>query len=211
MTLNQKVLVKTQVYNALTHGLGVVLSVVGLWLLWNKALVVNNNLALVSYTIYGTSNILMFASSTLYHSFSFTAHKDWLQKLDHAAIYMLIAGTYTPVLLLNIGGTFGKIFFGLIWLIAIVGTVFEVGWTNRFPKLSTMLYLGMGWISIFLMYQLFQSMAWQGMFWLILGGLFYSIGTFFYRQKTKPWMHVIWHLFVLAGAIAMYVTIYFYT
>lgn len=196
--------------NALTHGLGSVLGIVGLALLLNKENV-GRFLASSearSYWIYGLSMIILFAASALYHAFSFTKLKDLFQKIDHASIYLLIAGSYTPYLVLVIGGKIGYLFLAIIWLAAIAGIVFEVIWTNHYPKLSTILYLAMGWVAIFLIYPLYQSLSPIKIILLILGGVFYSVGTYFYQKKHIDWMHVIWHLFVLAGAAFIFFSIY---
>ncbi len=201
-----------EVFNAITHGLGALLGIIGMIFLVDKAISTpHSNIAeLVSYIIYGSSLVVLFLASTLYHSFSFSNQRDIFQKIDHASIYLLIAGSYTPYLMVTVGGAVGYTFLAIVWLAAIAGLVFEVGWTNRFPKLSTYLYLIMGWLGIFLIYPLYQSLELAGIVLLFVGGLFYSIGTIFYRQKDNGWMHVIWHLFVMAGAAFMFVSIYLY-
>jgi len=204
--------VLVEVFNAITHGLTAILGVVGMIFLVQKAVATPNlsTAELISYIIYGSSLIILFLASTLYHSFSFSAYNGIFQKIDHASIYFLIAGSYTPYLMVTVGGTIGYVFLAIVWLAAISGIVFEVGWTNRFPKLSTYLYLLMGWLGIFLIYPLFQSLDTAGVVLLLIGGVFYSVGTIFYRMKHKPWMHVIWHLFVVAGSACMYFSIYLY-
>lgn len=201
-----------EVFNAITHGLGALLGIIGMIFLVDKAISTphSSTAELVSYIIYGSSLVVLFLASTLYHSFSFSNQRDIFQKIDHASIYLLIAGSYTPYLMVTVGGAVGYTFLAIMWLAAIAGLVFEVGWTNRFPKLSTYLYLIMGWLGIFLIYPLYQSLELAGIVLLFVGGLFYSIGTIFYRQKDNGWMHVIWHLFVMAGAAFMFVSIYLY-
>lgn len=201
-----------EVFNSITHGIAAVLGVVGLILLVQKA-ISNPSSAIeeiLSYIVYGSSFIILFLSSTLYHSFSFTRFKDLFQKIDHASIYLLIAGSYTPYLMLTVGGTYGSAFLLIVWIAAIAGIVFEVVWTNRFPKLSTYLYLLMGWMGIFLIYPLYRNLDMMGITLLILGGISYSAGTVFYRMKHNGWMHVIWHLFVVIGAMSMFFSIYLY-
>lgn len=201
-----------EVLNAITHGIAAFLGVVAMIFLLDKALS-NPEYAVsevVAYTIYGTSFVMLFLASTLYHSFSFSNYKDLFQKIDHASIYLLIAGTYTPYLIVTVGGVVGYIFLGIVWIAALAGIIFEVVWTNRFPKLSTYLYLIMGWLGIFLIYPLYQSLNMNGIILLFLGGLSYSIGTIFYKMKHLNWMHIIWHLFVAGGAIFMYFSIYLY-
>lgn len=201
-----------EVFNAITHGVAAVLSVIGLILLVQKAILTPDasTSELVSYIIYGSSLVMLFLSSTLYHSFSFSSFKDLFQKIDHASIYLLIAGSYTPYLMVTVGGTLGYIFLAIVWLAAVAGIIFEVVWTNRFPKLSTYLYLIMGWMGLFLIYPLYLHFTISGTILLFLGGIFYSVGTIFYRMKHNGWMHVIWHLFVIAGAASMFFSIYLY-
>ena len=201
-----------EVFNAITHGIGALLSVIGLILLVQKAITTPGFSVseLVSYIIYGSSMVILFLSSTLYHSFSFTNMKDLFQKIDHASIYLLIAGSYTPYLMVTVGGTIGYVFLGIVWTAALAGIIFEVVWTNRFPKLSTYMYLIMGWMGLLLLYPLYLNFAVSGIMLLFLGGIFYSLGTFFYRMKHNGWMHVIWHLFVMAGAAFIFLSIYLY-
>lgn len=194
--------------NTITHGLGSILGIFGLFLLLNK-----ENISISeyrSYIVYGLSMIILFAASAFYHAFSFTRFKEIFQKIDHASIYLLIAGSYTPYLVAVVGGKLGYIFLALIWLAAIAGIVFEVIWTNRYPKLSTYLYLAMGWLGIFLIYPLYQLLNMRAMSLLILGGLSYTLGSYFYQKKHLDWMHIVWHIFVLTGAFFIYLSIYLY-
>lgn len=202
--------ISAEVFNALTHGIATILSAFGLFLLILKGIESHSVSTLVSYIIYGSSNILLFLASTLYHSLSYTKVCIFFQKIDHSAIYLLIAGTYTPYLINVVGGGFGYTFLAIIWVIALAGIIFEVLHLDKFPKLSTILYLGMGWCAIFLIKPLLENAHMNSLLWLILGGLLYSAGTIFYKQKTKPWMHVIWHVFVVAAAAAMFISIFFY-
>src|SRR5690554_2826202 len=181
-----------EILNAVTHGVGVLFGVVGLFFLLDKAL--NSSQfsmpEIISYIIYGSSFIILFLASTLYHSFSFSKFKDLFQKVDHASIYLLIAGSYTPYLMVTVGGVVGYIFLTIVWIAALAGIIFEVVWTNRFPRLSTYLYLIMGWMGILLIYPLYQTIHINGLILLFIGGLAYSIGTIFYRMKHLNWMHI---------------------
>ena len=201
-----------EVFNAITHGIGALSSLIGLILLLQKAITTPDSSVseLVSYVIYGSSMVILFLSSTLYHSFSFTNMKDLFQKIDHASIYLLIAGSYTPYLMVTVAGTMGYVFLGIIWTAALAGIIFEVVWTNRFPRLSTYMYLVMGWMGLLLIYPLYLNFSFSGILLLFLGGVFYSLGTFFYRMKHNGWMHVVWHLFVMAGAAFIFASIYLY-
>lgn len=198
--------------NALTHGVATILGIIGLYFLLVKVKEYTgiHQSEYTSYMIYGLSMILLFLASTLYHSFSFTRLKSVFQKIDHAAIYLLIAGTYTPYLMITIGGKKGYGFLIFIWIVAIIGILFEVIWTNAFPRLSTFLYLAMGWMGLFLIRPLYQSIDTKGLLLLLAGGLSYSIGAYFYQKKHLEWMHVIWHLFVMAGAGFMFLSIFLY-
>ena len=199
-----------EVLNAATHGIGALLSIIATVALILKGVQHGSHLEIVSYAIYGASLFLLFLNSTLYHSFSLTRYKDVFQKIDHSSIYLLIAGTYTPYLMVSIGGLAGYGFLALVWALAIGGIIFEVSAIGRWPKLSTFLYLGLGWLSVFIIYPLAQSIPLTGILFLALGGVTYSLGTIFYRIKDNKWMHIIWHLFVLGGAIFMFYSILYY-
>ncbi len=201
-----------EVFNAITHGLAAILGVVGMILLVEKAISAPelSSGELVSYIVYGSSLVMLFLASTLYHSFSFTIYRSLFQKIDHASIYLLIAGSYTPYLMVTVGGALGYSFLAVVWIAALAGIIFEVVWTNRYPRLSTYLYLIMGWMGILLIYPLYQSFDPMGILLLFIGGVFYSVGTLFYRMKHNGWMHVVWHLFVVAGAAFMFFSIYLY-
>lgn len=196
--------------NALTHGIGVVLSVIGTYMLLNKLGQETLITSKIAYWIYGLSLILLFMNSTVYHLLAFSKLKAFFQKLDHSAIYLLIAGTYTPYLMISLGGKFGYTLLILIWLLGIAGIFFEIQATDRFPRLSTFLYLGLGWMSVIIIYPLFKKIGLNAVLYLGLGGLMYSIGTLFYSMKSNRWMHVIWHLFVMAGAFCMFLSIFLY-
>ncbi|AXY25580.1 hemolysin III [Suicoccus acidiformans] len=201
---------RAEFWNAVTHGCAALLSVLALIALTRKGLAQASTSAILAYTVYGASMIMLFTTSSLYHSFKHTAYRNILQKIDHSSIYLLIAGTYTPYLVVAVGGRLGYIFLALVWLLASIGIYFELRYTNRFPRLSTFLYLGLGWISLFLIRPLFQTVDLAGILLLVAGGLTYSVGTVFYSQKHKPWMHVIWHVFVGLAAAFMFLSIYWY-
>lgn len=196
--------------NALTHGIGAIISVLGTYFLLNKLGNLTDNLSRWAYWIYGLSLILLFTNSTIYHLLAFSKLKAFFQKLDHSAIYLLIAGTYTPYLMISLKGQFGFILLTIIWILGIGGILFEILATNRFPRLSTFLYLGLGWVSLLIIYPLLQKIGLNAVLLLGLGGLMYSVGTIFYSMKANRWMHVIWHLFVMAGAFCMFLSIYLY-
>ncbi|MDN6162248.1 MAG: hemolysin III family protein [Atopostipes sp.] len=197
-----------EILNTFTHGLGSILGILGLVLLLNKENITSSEYS--SYVVYGMSMIILFGASAFYHAFSFTPLKKLLQKIDHASIYLLIAGSYTPYLVAVVGGKLGYSFLALIWLAAVAGIIFEVIWTNHYPKLSTYLYLAMGWLGVFLIYPLYQLLDKRAMILLIIGGLSYTLGSYFYQKKHLDWIHIIWHIFVLTGAFFIYLSIYLY-
>lgn len=199
-----------EIFNASTHGLATILSILGLVYLIIKGLSLSSVPAIVAYSIYGASLILLFLNSTLYHSLKFTKFRSFFQKLDHGSIYLLIAGTYTPYLMLAIAGKIGYTFLAIIWIIAGLGIFFEIHFTNKHPRLSLFMYLLLGWMGVLLIYPLVKFSPIYAVILLALGGVFYSLGTIFYSMKDKEWMHVIWHLFVMAGALFMYISIFFY-
>lgn len=196
--------------NATTHGLAALLSLVGTVFLIRKGVQINSWVSILSYLIYGLSMISLFTNSTLYHSFSFSKFRKLFQKLDHSSIYLLIAGTYTPYLMISIGGAFGYWMLFLIWSLAIAGIVFEILSLDKFPRLSTFMYLGLGWLGVIILYPLIKRIDLNGVVFLALGGLCYSFGTIFYSMKSNKWMHIIWHLFVVAGAALMFASIFIY-
>ena len=209
-SIRKKQEITAEVFNAITHGAAAILSIIAIVLLVMKGIEVSSPVAITAYIIYGLSLFTLFLNSTLYHSFSFSKYKAIFQKLDHGSIYLLIAGTYTPYLMISIGGTLGYVLLAVIWGLALEGIIFEVVATDKYPKLSTYMYLGLGWLGVIIIYPLYHSIEINGLFLLALGGIVYSLGTIFYRMKSNKWMHVIWHLFVIGGAFFMFVSIYNY-
>lgn len=209
-SVSRKYQIIVEILNAVTHGIAAIFSLIGMIFLLLKAIQNKDPIAITAFSIYGSSLIILFLNSTLYHSLSFTKYKDFFQRLDHSSIYLLIAGTYTPYLMLAISGRLGWIFLFLIWSLAIGGMLFEAFSLNKYPKLSIFFYLLLGWLALFIIYPLYQSIPLYGIIWLALGGVMYSIGTIFYRMKSIQWMHIIWHLFVIAGAAFMFVSIWHY-
>jgi len=196
-----------EIANAVTHGIGAALSVVGLVYLVYKAAATGGAREITAVTVYGISLILLFTFSTLYHSLTPPRAKKVFRVFDHAAIYLLISGTYTPFLLICFDGFFGWSVFIGIWTLSISGILFEIFFIGRFRKFSTFLYILLGWISIFLIRKLLQVVPGEGIFWLGVGGAFYTLGVVFYAWRKLPYSHFIWHLFVLSGAVAHYIAI----
>jgi hemolysin III len=164
---------------------------------------------LASFSIYGSTLILLYLSSTLYHSASNPKIKDLFARFDHVSIFLLIAGTYTPILLTSIKGILGWGLFVVIWVIALVGAVIRTIYVNRFRKLMVALYLMMGWMAVFVGKQIYQNLPSESLLFLIAGGIAYSAGVIFYLWRNLKYSHGIWHLFVLAGSILHFFAIYF--
>ena len=193
--------------NTFTHGLGVIAATVGLIFLLLKVEGIYGQFACL---IYGLSMILMFLSSTLYHWAKSPNLKALLKVVDHCAIYLLIAGTYTPFMLLAIGGWVGLAGMIIVWSIALVGITCKIFANQRFPKLSVITYLLMGWIAIFFIYPLYNALTTQGLWLLVAGGLCYTVGVLFYVAKKVQFTHAIWHVFVVAGCICHFFSIYYH-
>lgn len=205
---SRKYLITNEVLNAVTHGVGVLLSIVGFVLLLKKA---NSGLHYVSFIVYGVSLLLLFLASTLYHSLIFTKAKKIFQVFDHCSIYLLIAGTYTPYCLLYIKGTIGIVLLSVIWLAAIIGIVYKsltLSKVKSVSKLSTIIYNVMGWAVVIALPSLYHSVGLKGLLLLVGGGVAYTVGSVFYSMKNRRYMHVVWHLFVMLGAMLMFFSIY---
>ncbi len=198
---------KEEIFNSITHGLGVIFGIVALTVLCVLSSYFGTLSHMLSYLVYGCSLVLLYVSSTLYHALPSPKVKSLFKVLDHSSIYLLIAGTYTPFLVLNLKGELGYTLLLVIWAIAIAGIIFKVFFTGRFKVLSTMLYIGMGWLIIFAYDPLKESMKPEAMNWLIIGGLTYTAGTIFYLAKRLKYTHAIWHMFVLAGSVFHFVAI----
>ncbi|MFT5235069.1 MAG: hemolysin III [Shewanella sp.] len=197
-----------EVANSISHALGIIAGVVGLIFSIIKGQDTLTSLQMAGVIIYCASIILLFSCSTAYHSVSNPKWKHRLKIADHCAIYFLIAGTYTPLMLLALKGEQANIILTAIWFLAFGGVLFETLFINRFKKLSVILYLAMGWLCVTVMGDMIVNMTPLGFQLLIAGGLFYSLGVIFYVGKRIPYNHAIWHLFVLAGAISHFLCVY---
>ena len=195
--------------NALTHAIGALFGIVALVLL----IVFNNNKtdwSLFSVMVYGISIIVLFSASTLYHSVTNKKKKHYFRIIDHISIYFLIAGTYTPVLLISLEQTLGWTLFWIVWAIAAFGVILKLFFTGKFEIFSTLLYLVMGWLIVFDFSNLSEIIGSNGILFLFAGGLSYTVGIIFYAIQKIPYNHVIWHLFVLAGAIFHFFMIFYF-
>ena len=199
-----------EIAHTITHGIGALLSIAGLAVLVAFASLNGDAWHVVSSSVFGASLVILYSASSLYHGIPHPRAKAVLRQLDHAAIYLLIAGTYTPFLLVSLRGTWGWSLFALIWSLAIAGIVLEFVDSQRFKKLSLGLYLGMGWIVLVAIKPMFDQVAIGGLILLLLGGLSYSLGVIFYIREQMAYHHAIWHLFVLTGSILHYFAILFY-
>ena len=189
-----------EIANAVSHGLGTIAATVGVTLLLVKAIPVLATAELIGVAVYGVSLILLFLCSTLYHSITHAEAKALFKRLDHCAIYLLIAGTYTPMLMITLHTSSAKIMLWVIWALALAGIVFKIYFIHRFKRMSLITYLLMGWLSMVLIQDLWQERPREG-FWLLLaGGLCFTLGAGFYAAKQFRYTHAIWHVFVAAGA-----------
>lgn len=196
--------------HSVTHGVGAVLSLVGMVVL----LVVASLAAhvdpwkIVSLSLYGTTLVLLYTASTFYHGISHRRWKQRFQLLDHCAIYLLIAGTYTPFLLVNMRGTMGWVLFTAVWSLALVGIGGKLLWPQRFAVLRVAIYLLMGWMIVLASREMAASLSMTGIALLAAGGIIYTLGVIFYAVRAIPYNHAIWHLFVIAGSICHYFAVY---
>ncbi len=199
-----------EIFNAVTHGIGILLSVVGISVLIPYAAIYGDAWKIVASSIYGFTLIILYSASTLYHSFQNEKLKKIFNMFDHISIYFLIAGTYTPFLLVNMRGVWGWVIFGIVWTSAIVGTTLKLIYGNRFRKVSTILYLCMGWIIVIAIKPLILNTEPIGLLLIVVGGLLFSFGVIFYKWKSLPFNHGIWHIFVLLGTVCHFFAVLFF-
>lgn len=202
-----------EILNGVTHGIGVVFGIVALTILLVLSIQKMNIPAIIAFSVYGACIILMFLSSTLYHSFTKEKVKKILRVFDHSSIFLFIAGTYTPIILLTLNGAIKPILLIAIWVIALSGVIFKVLTYGKFDKykvLSLILYIGMGWIAIIPIRSIINATSINFFYWILAGGLLYSLGTIFYGVKKIPYNHAIWHVFVLAASVMHFLGIVFY-
>ena len=202
--------VREEIANSVTHGLGLLASLVGAFVLVSLSLERGEAWHVVSAVVYGATLVALYAASTLYHVFKGTRARSVLRVLDHCAIYLLIAGTYTPVTLVSLRGGWGWTLFGLAWGLAAAGIVFKVLATGRFAVLSTVAYVLMGWLCIVAVKPMFVLLSPGALILLAAGGLLYTAGIVFYNSKHVPYSHAVWHLFVVAGSVCHYLAIALY-
>jgi len=209
----KKYTIKEEIANGITHGLGVLFGVAALTILLVFSIKKGEPLSIVSFSIYGACIILMYLSSTLYHSISNENIKKILRVFDHSSIYLFIAGTYTPIALLTMKGYLRIGILTAVWSIALFGIAFKITTykkMDKFKKLSLALYLGMGWIAVFTVKPIIQTTSFKFFIWILVGGLFYTLGTIFYSMKKVPYSHAIWHIFVLGASVIHFLGIFLY-
>jgi len=197
-----------EIANSTSHGVGVVLGIAGLVLM----LLVSQGegVKIASSIVYGVSIILLFLASTLYHSVTKKSHRNVMKTFDHCAIYLLIAGTYTPFMLISLGDDGGWMYFTIIWSIAVVGVLFKIFLGHKYPKVSLISYLAMGWFVVVMGESMMANVSTDGLILLLAGGLCYTVGAFFYAWDKLAYNHAIWHGFVLGGAVCHFLSIYWY-
>lgn len=193
--------------NALTHGLGATAALAGGAVLVTLAALHGTRWQLAGALVFGISLVLLYVASTLYHSVRHPVLKSRLKVFDHCAIYLLIAGTYTPFTLIGLRGSWGWWMFATIWSLALAGVVFKLFFTGRFKRLSTMIYIAMGWLVLVAAKPMWDALDGWTLGWLLAGGISYTAGTFFYHRPALRYSHAIWHMFVLGGSLCHYIAV----
>ena len=199
-----------EIFNSITHGVEIVISITALVIMVFFSSRYGSAIHIVSSIIFGAALILLYTASTLYHSFQKPEIKQTFKIIDHSCIYVLIAGTYTPFLLVTLRGILGWSMFALVWSLTVIGVLFKIFLIHRFKIISTIAYILMGWLIIFAIKPLMQLLPEGGLLLLIYGGLAYTLGTIFYAWEKLPFNHTIWHSFVLTGSICHFFAIMFY-
>jgi|SRR5690554_1186031 hemolysin III len=199
-----------EVWNTLTHGIGALLSVAALFVLLSVASKYGSSIEIISAGVFGTTLLLQYLASTFYHAQYNPRLKYHWRKIDHLSIYLLIAGTYTPVVLSGLGGAWGWTIFGIIWGLAVLGFIYKLSPLRRYKKISLLLYLLMGWVIIIALKPMLETLTTEALLFLGIGGLLYTIGTYFYARPRIPYNHAIWHLFVLGGSALHFVGVVSY-
>lgn len=198
-----------ELINSISHGIGFILSVIGLIILYIQASTYGTHIHVLSYSIFGVTLIALYSASTLYHYYSNTRFYKTLKIIDHFTIYFLIAGTYSPFMLAVIKGNIGWVMFKTIWVLAILGCILKFSKRKFFQRVAFINYLLMGWLVIFILDQLIICISARSFCLLAIGGILYTVGVVFYLWHNLPFNHSIWHMFVLAGSISHYFAIYY--
>ena len=196
--------------NIISHAIGFILSIVALVLLVTHANLQGNVWHIVSFSIFGASLIILYAASTFYHSAKKSELRNRLKIIDHASIYVLIAGTYTPFTLVTLNGTIGWVIFGTSWGLALTGIILKLFFTGKYNLISTIMYVLMGWVIVFAIKPLINNLPLEGLLWLFAGGISYTIGAILYSIKKIKFNHAIFHMFVLIGSFCHFMSVFFY-
>lgn len=204
MSLRQK---REELASALTHGLGASAALAGGAVLVTLAAMRGDGWQLGAAIVFGTSLLLLYVASTLYHAFRDPVLKGRLKVFDHCAIYLLIAGTYTPFTLIGLRGPLGWWMFAAIWTLALAGVVFKLFYTGRFKRLSTLVYVAMGWMVLVAIKPVLAALDTWTFAWLVAGGVAYTLGTLFYHRESLPYSHAIWHMFCVTGSACHYIAV----
>lgn len=192
--------VREEIANSVTHGVGAALSAAGLVTLIVLASLYGDVYKVVGFTIFGASLLILYSASTLYHAIQHRGAKRILRRCDHAAVYLLIAGTYTPFLLISLRGTIGLPLLALVWAMALLGVLWKMFFTGRYEVLATIVYILMGWMCVLAYRQMVSNVPPLGVALLFAGGIVYTLGVLFYALEKIPYNHAVWHLFVLGGS-----------
>jgi hemolysin III len=196
-----------EIANAITHGIGLLLSIGGGISLITLAARHASAHEIISAAVFASTLVVMYVASTLYHAIPYPRAKRGLKVFDHCAIFLLIAGTYTPFTIVALKGTLGWSLFGIVWGLAVLGIVFKLFFSGKMRLLSTMTYVFMGWIAIVAVVPISRALQPAALYWLIAGGIAYTAGTLFYHNRRIPYSHAIWHVFVLAGSVSHFIAI----
>lgn len=196
--------------NSITHGIGAALSVVALISMVMYTASTGDTYRIVGAAVFGVTMVVLYLASTLYHSFHWTPAHQALRKFDHCAIYLLIAGTYTPFTLVSLKGVWGWSLFGVVWALAVTGVIFKLFFIHRFEIMSVVVYVAMGWLGALAFRPTLEALSGGGMMWLVAGGLCYTAGVVFYAWRQLPYHHTVWHLFVMGGTFCHYWAVQFY-
>lgn len=199
-----------EIANSITCGVGLCLSIAGLVILVVLASTHGDAFRVVSFSIYGASLILLYLTSMLYHALQCRRAKHVFEIMDHSAVYILIAGTYTPFTLVTLKGAWGWSLFGVVWGLALFGIVFKSFHVKKFKAFSNIVYLAMGWLVVIAIQPMIKALPFGAIAWLLAGGLLYSFGVLFYARERLPFGHAVWHLFVLGGSLCHFFSIFFY-
>jgi hemolysin III len=210
MKFNSQYTLTEEIFHGITHGIGAGLAVAGLVVLVVLAVQRGDAWRIVSFSIYGGSLILLYLASTLYHSFRDERLKRLFRHFDHLSIFLLIAGTYTPLTLISLRGAWGWTLFGLIWGVALGGIVYDILFLGRYKWITVTIYLGMGWLAVVAIKPMLTMVPRGLLWWLLAGGLFYTGGVLFYVRKKMRYHHMLWHFFVLFGSACHFLGFFFY-